>query len=302
MMVFNFLNASRDQNGTCGPHSNEIGRWASSRMRGIHNFVKRRSMLVRDLERRKGEFLIYRVIEYVQFLQEKVTKYEGSFAWMFTNSHWLVQSLNGHSQSVKNNGPGSAFPGKFDENYIPINPTMLASMHNPVESDPSKTLDHQQGITLPMPLPGTMSATNRSDGTLGHSLQRPVSDAQTNHCPITNNALNQRNELSVEGGTISMSTAYAQGLLNTLAQALQSAGFDIHRPTSQCKLILASFGQSEQSNLGRRCMEEVLGHRSSYWFSGGWASLQSTRKEKKRKLRISLSYYIIIGTTLDSSD
>ena len=127
------------------------------------------------------------------------------------NSHWRVQSLNGHSQSVKNNGPGSAFPGKFDENYIPINPTMLASMHNPVESDPSKALDHQQGITLPMPLPGTMSATNRSDGALGHSLQRPVSDAQTNQCPITNNALNQRNELSVEGGTISMSTAYAQG-------------------------------------------------------------------------------------------
>ncbi|KAL5577914.1 hypothetical protein UlMin_019613 [Ulmus minor] len=163
------------------------------------------------------------VIEYVQFLQEKVTKYEGSFAWMFRNSHWRVQSLNGHSQSVKTNGPGSAFPGKFDENYIPINPTMLASMHNPVEFGPSKALDHQQGITLPMPLPGTMSATNRSDGALGHSLQRPVSDAQTNQCPITNNALNQRNELSVEGGTISMSIAYAQGLLNTLAQALQSA-------------------------------------------------------------------------------
>ena len=127
------------------------------------------------------------------------------------NSHWRVQSFNGHSQYIKNNVLASAFPGKIDENNIPINPTMLASMHNPVESDPSKALDHQQGITLPMPLPGTMSATNRSDGALGHSLQRPVSDAQTNQCPITNNALNQQNELSVEGGTISMSTAYAQG-------------------------------------------------------------------------------------------
>ncbi|KAL5544754.1 hypothetical protein UlMin_008538 [Ulmus minor] len=36
-------------------------------------------------------------------------------------------------------------------------------MHNPVESDPSKALDHQQGIPLPMPLPGTMSATNRNN-------------------------------------------------------------------------------------------------------------------------------------------
>ncbi|KAL5543290.1 hypothetical protein UlMin_011000 [Ulmus minor] len=221
---------------------------------------------------------VWIVIKYVQFLQEKVTKYEGSFAWMFTNSHWRVQSLNGHSQSVKNNGPGSAFPGKFDENYIPINPTMLA-------------LDHQQGITLPMPLPGTMSATNRSDGALGHSLQRPVSDAQTNQCPITNNALNQQNELSVEGGTISMSTAYAQGwvFIQTHIEFLV-----LQIDLGKC----ANRVPSSKTSISK----EVLGHRSSYRFSGGWASLQSTRKEKKRKLRISLSSYIIIGTTLDSSD
>lgn len=88
---------------------------------------------------------------------------------------------------------------------------MLASTHNPVESDPSKALDHQQGIPLPMPPPGTISATNRSDGALGHSLQIPVSDAQPIQCPITNDALNQQNELTVEGGTISISSAYSRG-------------------------------------------------------------------------------------------
>lgn len=140
------------------------------------------------------------------------------------NSHWRVQSFVGHPQAGKNDtGAVSPFPGKFDENGISITPNMLAnSTQNPVESDPSrdvasKIMDRQpeivnKAIPLPMPLPVNMAPV-RSDGILAHPLQGPVSDAQSTQCPTTSasDALNQQEELTIEGGTISISSVYSQG-------------------------------------------------------------------------------------------
>lgn len=141
------------------------------------------------------------------------------------NSHWRVQSFVGHPQAGKNDtGAVSPFPGKFDENSISITPNMLAnSTQNPVESDPvrdvaSKIMDRQpeivnKAIPLPMPLPVNMTAPVRSDGILAHPLQGPVSDAQSTQCPTTSasDTLNQQEELTIEGGTISISSVYSQG-------------------------------------------------------------------------------------------
>lgn len=51
----------------------------------------------------------------------------------------------------------------------------------------------------------------RSDGVHAHPLQGTVSDAQSTECPATSEQLNQQDELAVEGGTISISSAYSQG-------------------------------------------------------------------------------------------
>lgn len=116
------------------------------------------------------------------------------------------------------------FPGKFDENSISIPPTMLTGTQNPVESDPSrdvacKSADQQpelanKGISLPMPMQGNMPAPVRTDGVLVHPLRRPVSDAQSNECPTATDSMNQQEELTVEGGTISISSVYSQGWVN----------------------------------------------------------------------------------------
>jgi hypothetical protein len=131
------------------------------------------------------------------------------------NSHWRVQSFVGHPQTIKNgSGMGSAFPGKFDENNVSLTPTMLASKQKPVESDPSrdiacKSMDQPElgnkGLPLPMP------ASVRGDGVQAHPLQGPASDAQSIECPLTSEALSQREELIIEGGTISISSVYSQG-------------------------------------------------------------------------------------------
>lgn len=108
------------------------------------------------------------------------------------------------------------FPGKFDDS---IPSTMLTSLQNPLESDPNRDvtckMDQQpelvnKGIPLPMSLQGNMPAAVRND-MLVHPLQRPISDGQSNECPTTGDMMNQQEELTVEGGTISISSVYSQG-------------------------------------------------------------------------------------------
>lgn len=139
------------------------------------------------------------------------------------NSHWRVQNFAGHPQVMKNStSPGSTFLGKFDDSAPRISATMLTSTQNPVDSDHSrdmacKVVDGQpelanRGIVLPMPMQANVSASVRNDGGLQHPLHRPVSDAQSSECLMTNDAMNnQREDLTIEGGTISISSSYSQG-------------------------------------------------------------------------------------------
>lgn len=228
--------------------------------------INERFQILRDLipqcdQKRDTASFLLEVIEYVQYLQEKVQKYEGSYqGWSqepskmmpWRNSHWRVQSFVGQPPVVKNgSGPVSPFPGKFDESNISISPTMLSGTQNMIDPDQgrdvvSKTIERQpdlasKGIPLPMPMHANMSVPVRSDGVHAHPLQGTVSDAQSTECRETSEQLNQQDDLAVEGGTISISSAYSQGLLNNLTQALQSAGLDL----SQASI-------SVQINLGKR--------------------------------------------------
>nr|WIE96184.1 basic helix-loop-helix transcription factor [Loropetalum chinense var. rubrum] len=233
--------------------------------------INERFQILRDLiphsdQKRDTASFLLEVIEYVQYLQEKVQKCEGSYqGWSaeptklmpWRNSHWRVQSFVGHPQTLKNgSGPGSTFSGKLDENNITITPTMLTNTQNPTEPSRDvscKSMDQQPELTnktmpvpvpvpvpvpMPMPLQGNISASVRNDSMLAHPLQRPVSDAQSTDCPSANDTLNQQEELMIEGGTISFSSVYSQGLLNTLTQALQSAGVDLSQASIAVQIDL----------------------------------------------------------------
>uniref|UniRef100_A0A2N9EUH6 BHLH domain-containing protein n=1 Tax=Fagus sylvatica TaxID=28930 RepID=A0A2N9EUH6_FAGSY len=225
--------------------------------------INERFQILRDLiphsdQKRDTASFLLEVIEYVQYLQEKVQKHEGSYqGWSseptklmpWRNSHWRVQSFVGHPQTLKNgSGLGSAFPGKFDENNVSITPTTLTSTQNPVESDPSrdiicKPMDRQpelanKGLPLPMPLEANIPASVRGDGVQAHPLQGPVADTQSTQSPMTSETPNQQEELIIEGGTISISSVYSQGLLNTLTQALHSAGVDLSQASVSVQIDL----------------------------------------------------------------
>ncbi|KAJ4836000.1 hypothetical protein Tsubulata_031927 [Turnera subulata] len=234
--------------------------------------INERFQILRDLiphsdQKRDTASFLLEVIEYVQYLQEKVQKFEGPYqGWSseptklmpWRNSHWRVQNFVGQPQAVKNgSGPGSTFSGKFDENNIPISPTTFASTQNPVESDPSrdiscKGMEQQSELAnkvLPFPTHLQTSATTavRSEGAVLHPLNRPFSDTQTADFPLTGDTLNQHGELTIESGTISISSVYSQGLLNNLTQALESAGVDL----SQANI-------SVQIDLGKRANRSLI--------------------------------------------
>ena len=104
-----------------------------------------------------------------------------------------------------------------------ISPTMLPNQQNPFESDSkkdpsSKTVDQQpelanksMAMAMAIPLQASVPAPIQGDGVLPHPLQRPISDVQSTECPIMSDALNQQEDLMIEGGTISITSAYSQG-------------------------------------------------------------------------------------------
>ncbi|CAI9761822.1 unnamed protein product [Fraxinus pennsylvanica] len=186
-----------------------------------------------DQKRDTASFLL-EVIQYVQFLQEKLQKYEGSYqSWSseptklmpWRNSHWRAQSFVDHPLVMKNGaGPVSAIPGRAIE------------LQNALGN---------KATGIPVPLQTSMHISVLNDGAFSHTLPRRASDAQSTECPTTTDTPNPQEDLTVEGGTINISSVYSQELLNSLTQALQSSGVDL----SQASI-------SVQINLGKQANPE----------------------------------------------
>ncbi|MBA0753174.1 hypothetical protein Gogos_005596, partial [Gossypium gossypioides] len=258
IMSGNAINNSNKAGGKNSDKANAIRSKHSVTEQRRRSKINERFQVLRDIipntdQKRDTASFLLEVIEYVQYLQEKVKKYEGSYQeWNsepaklmpWRNSHWRVQSFVGQQQAVKNGSdPGSAFAGKFNENNININPTMIASAQNPVESDPvrdamSKAMDQQPELGsrgMPPPIQG--------DNMLVHPLQRPVSEAQPTECFIGNDTVNQQEDLTIEGGTINISSVYSEeyGISHPLANfyiTAHSAGLDLSQANISVQIDL----------------------------------------------------------------
>ncbi|XP_061974039.1 transcription factor BIM2 [Populus nigra] len=249
---FTIDNANSCKDGKHSDKANAIRSKHSVTEQKRRSKINERFQILRDLiphsdQKRDTASFLLEVIEYVQYLQEKVQKYEGPYpGWSpepaklmpWRNSHWRLQSFVGHpqAQATKNvSGLGAAFPGKLDENNITLTPAMLPSTPNLIESDhvTCKVLERQPELANALPMP----APARSDGLVAPPLEQPVSDAQSAECPITSEMLNLQ-ELAIEAGTISISSVYSQELLNTLTQALQSASVDLSQANISVQIDL----------------------------------------------------------------
>ncbi|XP_041002525.1 transcription factor BIM2-like [Juglans microcarpa x Juglans regia] len=223
-----------------------------------------------DQKRDKASFLL-EVIEYIQFLQDKLNMYEGQYrGWSsepkklipWRNNRGPAESFADHSQVIKN-GFG------FENNTVP--PALLTNAQNSPESELGttavyKALDNPTGSATPLAPSNVQMKLNMFDpvvrgGVPTQALQESVSDAENmssqpqsqwwharpypTECDVQNSTLNEQ-ELAVDGGSVSISNSYSEEILNSLTQALQSSGVDL---SQTCISVQINAGKPANSRL-----------------------------------------------------
>ncbi|XP_022771851.1 transcription factor BIM2-like isoform X2 [Durio zibethinus] len=240
-----------------------------------------------DQKRDKASFLL----EYIQFLQEKLQMYEGSYqGWSqeptklipWRNHHGLAESFVDHSQVMKN--------GSSCENDVVI-PSMLANTQNSIESDLGnaavfKALDHPPGsatIMVNMQTQSNTFATHGSGSIPTNSFHESASDSenlvnrpqfqpwQSRECltenAVPNNSVNEGEDLTIRGESVGLSSAYSQGVLNSLTQALQSSGVDMSQVSISVQIDVGKQGDSGGTSMASSSKEKEIQYTSNQLMS-----------------------------------
>ncbi|KAI8541773.1 hypothetical protein RHMOL_Rhmol08G0088400 [Rhododendron molle] len=240
------------------------------------------------------------VIEYVQFLQEKLQLYEGPYqGWTQVPSKLMpwksnsvpVESFMDPSQLMRN--------GSGQEDNTVVMPAMLSNARNSAESDLGEAdaydgLNHppmasnqatpsqiplQSGVLEDMHTQSHQTSVS-SSGQLASQSQSQFWQVRqsTTENAVPSNALGEQEELKVGSAEASFSNAYSQGLLNTLTQALQSLGVDLSQASISVQLDVGkrantgpttTFGEKDpQNHSPGNQLRAVHGLGSSYDDSG----------------------------------
>ncbi|KAL6656186.1 hypothetical protein ACP70R_007012 [Stipagrostis hirtigluma subsp. patula] len=216
-----------------------------------------------DQKRDKATFLL-EVIEYIRFLQEKVQKYEASFPewnqenakilpWsnIYFRSFWKNAQSKGQiagdalpdpSQFMGNgSSPGFNLTSKLDDNQNTVTSAAASGAQGQVETDHMASLSYRSAE----------NATDILNNVTPQSQPQWTGPPAVDDCAVNREMLNNQ-ELTIDEGTISLSSQYSQELLNSLTHALQSSGLDL----SQASV-------SVQINLGKRAKRPAAGLSSS---------------------------------------
>ncbi|XP_022954410.1 transcription factor BIM1-like [Cucurbita moschata] len=226
-------------------------------------FQKLREIIPRsDQKRDKASFLLG-VIEYIQFLQEKVRKYESSppQGW-YREPAKLIPCRNNcnpaqcyiDQSQVAKRGPVFLFSGS-NEKSMSHSPAFPRCSHNPVESEVStstafREADHHPGtankttsyqMLQPRNYTPVISEGERTElqSQMAYNADNKPCEMRSCNTDIAAGGNNLKEpEQSIEGGRISISSAYSQGLLKILTQALQRSGVDMSQASIAVQIEL----------------------------------------------------------------
>ncbi|KAJ8465829.1 hypothetical protein OPV22_028381 [Ensete ventricosum] len=204
-----------------------------------------------DQKRDKASFLL-EAIEYIKFLQEKVQKYESFPGWNQENEKLMPWSSNraprggiADPPNLTKNGPqsGLLFAGKFVDSSIPRAPTSLSNAHNLAEADMSLVPMQSNYYAAVGSGSGFMQPQERlisdSDNLASQTQSEWQSSSCMADCTVSNDMLNELEELTIDEGTIRISSVYTQGLLTAVSQAVASAGVDMSQASISVQINLA---------------------------------------------------------------
>lgn len=252
-----------------------------------------------DQKRDKASFLL-EVIEYIQFLQEKVNRYESSYnVWNQEPTkmmHWqrnchMNEGFIDRARGVSSDSApaASVFGKKFEESKGVVSPSLPISGQNLVDSDLSTATTLRERVQPPeltskavTPMqPNIFSVGRTSSISASPVSPKQASDVDktttwppsqlrscTTDCTGGSNKITEQ-ELTIESGTINISSVYSQGLLNTLTQALQSSGVDLSQASISVQIDLgkrahsSTFASKEDEGLAGASAGKDLGDRKS---------------------------------------
>ncbi|KAM1130661.1 hypothetical protein ACFX19_045986 [Malus domestica] len=216
--------------------------------------INERFQMLRDIipqndQKRDKASLLLEVIEYINFLQEKVNLYEGSYQGWSPEPTKLVPWKN-HNRSGENLADQSQVMnnGSGNENNVVVSPAMLPNTQN--------SLDHIAGLATQL-VPNVQQQCildSIGSGVPTQPLQESIIDVRNmasrpqfpslagiTSSTVSDGKLNKQDEHSGSG---SISSAYSQGVLNNLTQALQSAGLDLSLASISVQMDVANRASS----------------------------------------------------------
>nr|AKN09599.1 basic helix-loop-helix transcription factor [Salvia miltiorrhiza] len=200
-----------------------------------------------DQKRDKASFLL-EVIQYIQFLQEKLQMYEGSCqGWSSESTKCLPLRIN--------SGPDESFVDQtqFERNFYGhednVHPVLLSNAQNSVESDLTGVTLYKsavnppmttQALAMAMPLPAAIFESlpgqpHQGSFTEADQLNFWQGRSCADDCSVPVYSANGE-ELKSESGEASISNVYSQGLLNSLKCSLQSSGVDLSQTNISVQL------------------------------------------------------------------
>ncbi|XP_058756710.1 transcription factor BIM2-like [Vicia villosa] len=238
-----------------------------------------------DQKRDKASFLL-EVIEYIQFLQEKLQIYEQSYEGWNQEPSKLIPWRNHHGPAENTIDPSRAIQnGSVHETRNNVSLSLPKNVQNPIEPDPSTTIQKgctpgSSGETVPLTMQMRLDMFDPvvSSGMVTQQmLELPVSNAgmASNLQPqvwlskpnkgdyvVPDNTLKEEEELKIDSGSESdsISSAYSQRILGTLTQALQSSGVDLLQTSVSVQIDVG-----RRANTGSApCQYGSKGHENQY--------------------------------------
>ncbi|KAK8941266.1 hypothetical protein KSP39_PZI010353 [Platanthera zijinensis] len=177
---------------------------------------------------------------------------------------WNNHQSSGGIDDVSIIKTGSAPGFVVSDNEIPATPTMLYTSLNATKSAELisglsyNSLENSSGFINKVDASyaslhprlysiGRESSRSQTDQTMAAEANNLASQSQwmrpssPGDCAMSNNKLNEHEDLTIDEGTIRVSYAYSQVLLNNLSESLQNSGID-----------LSHTNISVQINFGRR--------------------------------------------------
>ncbi|XP_078439371.1 transcription factor BIM2-like isoform X2 [Wolffia australiana] len=218
-----------------------------------------------DKKKDKASFLL-EVIDYIQLLKEKVEKYEAPY-------------------SVWNQDNAKLTPWKNNQTHTPVSPTLVkngslpTNFVSPMESGVTPTPSQHPSATaggFGFFQPQTRISTGSPDHTQTPWLRPSPPPSADNGCSSaagTAELCADADGLVIDGASISLSSAYSEGLLSALTRALDGLGMDLSQSSISVRINLG------RQVLGRGAPLAALGAKKG----GADDDSEHLRRPAKRK-------------------